>query len=73
MLCNAAIILADRIEAKEKACTPSNFEGEYWLALLNDYWIANFDIYKAAYKRLKLNHGFEKIIIVNYDGDIACI
>ena len=64
ILANAKNILADRITVKTGKCHSLNFSGPIWLALFNDYWLANADTYRQALDQLSLNHQFEKILLV---------
>lgn len=65
ILKNAKYLLHQRIISKEKKCKGINFIGPRWLALVNDYWIADTNIYKQALGELKLSHNFEKIYLVS--------
>ncbi|MDH3354349.1 MAG: hypothetical protein OEL79_03940 [Chromatiales bacterium] len=62
---NTKIMLSERIEIKNKKRNVQPNNSEYWLALFNDYWIANEESYQLAYKNLNIEHNFDKILIVN--------
>jgi hypothetical protein len=68
---NAQVILADRIRQKTKICT--NLNKPIWLALLNDYFIADIDSYDEAYKHLNLDHCFERIFVIPYRGPVCVL
>ena len=64
LLSNTMNLLNDRITSKLKKCKVKSYEGEYWLALYNDYWVADIDSYKLAYSKLNIQHDFKKILII---------
>jgi hypothetical protein len=66
---NALMILEDRIRQKHQICEA--LERPVWLALLNDYWLADADTYRAAYEVLNLDHCFAKIMWVSTDGNVC--
>jgi hypothetical protein len=70
ILSNAMDILEDRIATKTRKCAHLLGCGPIWLALLNDYWLTDADTYKLALSRLKLQHPFQKILLVNGDGSV---
>lgn len=63
---NARLVLADRIRTKSEIC--ASLPRPIWLALLNDYWLADADSYAAVCSQLKLAHCFEKLFLVSDDG-----
>jgi sulfur transfer protein SufE len=65
---NALLILQDRIRTKSEICQKS--PKPIWLAMLNDYWIADADSYELAARRLKLEHCFQRIFIVSDVGAV---
>ncbi|WP_340677441.1 hypothetical protein [Paraglaciecola sp.] len=73
ILNNTMSLLSDRITSKLKKCKAKSYEGEYWLALLNDYWVADIDSYKLAYSKLNIQHDFNKILLVDSYGQVECI
>lgn len=66
---NARMILEDRIATKSKICT--TLAKPIWLALLNDYWIADADSYARAYRQSRLDHCFERIFLVSGQGTVS--
>jgi len=63
---NARLVLEDRIRTKSKICNP--LPKPIWLAVLNDYWLADAETYAAASRQLKLDHCFERIFLVSDQG-----
>jgi hypothetical protein len=70
---NTRQILEDRISVRAGKCYSSVFEGLKWLALFNDYWLADNDTYQQAIGSLSLNHPFEKILLVSGNGSVAVL
>jgi len=67
---NAHQILKDRIETKNNKISITKNTNEYWLALFNDYWIADMETYKNAYQSMKGSHRFSRIYIVNGGAEV---
>jgi hypothetical protein len=67
---NAIQILSDRVIEKEKKCDFSIACEEYWLALYNDYWLASLKSYQYAYRQLRLDHSFDKILLIDGYGRV---
>lgn len=65
---NARIILENRIRVKSEIC--SSLPRPIWLALLNDYWLADTKSFMLAYQQIKLSHCFQRIFIVSDDGTV---
>lgn len=61
---NAEYILRQRIEEKTKKCANVNHR-PLWLALFNDYWLAEPRSYQEALKALSIGHPFEKLFLVD--------
>ena len=66
---NARLVLEDRIRKKSEICAP--LPKPIWLAVLNDYWLADASTYAAAYRQLKLAHCFERIFLVSDEGSVS--
>ena len=66
---NARLILEDRIRTKSKICV--QLAKPIWLAVLNDYWLADADSYVEVYRELKLTHCFERIFLVADNGVVS--
>ena len=65
----AELILRERIEAK-KIKTVQLDVNEYWLVLINTYWPASIETYREIYNRLKVEHKFDKIYIIDHGGNV---
>lgn len=70
ILLNARCILEDRIAVKSNKCRSLQFKGALWLALFNDYWLAENDTYQVAMQKLDIEHPFEKILLVSGDKSV---
>ncbi|WP_271611455.1 hypothetical protein [Bradyrhizobium sp. CCBAU 21360] len=70
ILVNATQILEDRITTKARKCAHLLDRDPVWLALLNDYWLAEPDTYRVALSRLTIQHPFERILLVSGDGSV---
>ena len=66
---NARLVLEDRIRTKNKIC--AELPRPVWLAVLNDYWLADADCYVEVYRELKLTHCFERIFLVAGNGAVS--
>jgi hypothetical protein len=65
---NAGLVLEDRIRTKSDIC--ASLRKPIWLALLNDYWLADADTYAIASQKIKLGHCFERIFLVSDSGAV---
>ena len=65
ILLNARYILEERITVKSVKCRSLQGKSPLWLALLNDYFIADDDTYKQAFRLLYVIHPFAKILLVS--------
>lgn len=65
ILANAKTILTDRIAVKARKCSSLTSSGPIWLALFNDYWLADTDTYRQAMAQITHDHPFERILIVS--------
>lgn len=68
ILSNTEVILADRISDKVEKCKKIKHEGSLWLALFNDYWLADHNTYSRALKNIHVHHSFDKIFVVSDQG-----
>ena len=66
---NARLLLEDRIRIKDDICR--NLPKPIWLAVLNDYWLADADTYAVAARQLQLSHCFERIFLVSNEGVVS--
>lgn len=66
---NARLILEERIRCKTSIC--KKLEKPLWLAMLNDYWIADADSYELAAKQLRIAHCFERLFLVLDTGAVS--
>ncbi|MDO6445097.1 hypothetical protein Q4493_04840 [Colwellia sp. 1_MG-2023] len=73
LLSNIVNLLSDRITSKLKKCKAKAYDGDYWLALYNDYWVADIESYRFAYSKLNIQHDFNKILIIDSYGQVECI
>ena len=71
ILTNAKAILADRITVKAQKSKPLLSSCRVWLALFNDYWLADLDTYRKAMAQISSEHPFEKILIVSGNGSVT--
>ncbi len=62
---NVSYLLNNRINEKENKREELDGVAEYWLALLNEYWIADEESYQNSYESLDIKHGFDKVLLVN--------
>jgi hypothetical protein len=65
---NARLVLEDRIRTKSQICAP--LQKPIWLAVLNDYWLADADTYAVAGQQVKFGHCFERIFLVSDKGAV---
>jgi hypothetical protein len=72
ILRNAAYALEDRIKTKSQKCAIVKHR-PLWLALLNDYWLADADTYRLAMTRLSIAHPFEKMLMVSGNGSVSLL
>ncbi|MFA6011999.1 MAG: hypothetical protein WC799_18555 [Desulfobacteraceae bacterium] len=63
ILANVMFMLNERINDKVIKCSKIEHR-PLWLALLNDYCLAEPDIYELAIKNLSIKHPFDKICLV---------
>lgn len=70
ILMNAMHILEDCILTKARKCARLLDRAPIWLALLNDYWLAEPDAYRLVLSRLPLQHPFKRILLVSGDGSV---
>jgi hypothetical protein len=71
ILSNAIAILTDRIPDKVQKCKTIPHSRKKWLALLNDYWLADTDTYSQAIKTVSEKHDFQKILLVSDQGVVS--
>lgn len=73
ILSNAWEILEDRISTKAKKCSHLPSTTPKWLALFNDYWLADYETYQQAFCSFSVTHPFEKILLVAGDKTVAVL
>jgi hypothetical protein len=73
ILANASAILEERITTKAAKCGSLSFEGPLWLALFNDYWLADVETYRQAHATISVSHPFEKILLISGDASVAIL
>ena len=67
---NVSFLLQDRITTKNRKREVDDNNDEYWLALMNDYWIADARSYQNAFDALKIEHEFDKILLVEGNRNV---
>lgn len=70
---NVRLILEERIATKTKKCGALSFNGSVWLALLNDYFLADEETYRLALAQIMGPHIFEKIILISGGGSVTTL
>ena len=65
---NARLVLEDRIRSKADIC--GRLTKPIWLAVLNDYWLADADTYALAARQLNMSHCFDRIFLVSDQGAV---
>jgi len=60
---NCRLILEDRIRTKNAIC--EKLPQPIWLAMLNDYWIADAKSYELAASQLRIEHCFQRLFLVS--------
>lgn len=71
ILLNARLVLEERIRTKSKLCEGLAQAGPVWLAVFNDYWLADANTYAAACRQLKMCHCFERMFLVSENGAVC--
>lgn len=73
ILSNAGVILAGRILDKVKKCNNIQHQGSKWLALFNDYWLADHETNAQALNNISVKHDFESILVISDTGQVNWI
>lgn len=73
ILSNAQVTLANRIQDKVIKCKGINNDREMWLALFNDYWLADHETYAHALNSMNITHYFNRIYVVMDTGAVRRI
>jgi hypothetical protein len=68
---NAIQILEDRILVKAKKCAALVGRQSLWLALFNDYWLADSGTYEQALSCISPVHPFDKILLIRGNGAVC--
>lgn len=66
---NALLVLEERIRKKHEICVP--LAQPLWLAMLNDYWLADARTYQLASQKIELNHCFERLFVISDSGVVS--
>ena len=69
---NAKYILFQRIHEKTKKCAKVTHR-PLWLALFNDYWLAEPDSYRVAMQQYSERHPFGKILLILGNREVHTI
>lgn len=67
---NAVYMLEDRIKTKAGKFIGGRVAGPIWLALRNDYFLAEANTYRHALKSVSVSHPFEKILLVSDNSSV---
>ena len=70
ILNNAQAILSDRILDKVDKCKDIKHKGQLWLALFNDYWLADYETYANALATIDIDHYFKRIYVIMDTGTV---
>jgi hypothetical protein len=65
---NAEVILVGRIIDKQKKC--AKVKGPIWLALYNDYWLADNRNYVQAINNIGIEHRFGRIFVIQKTSQV---
>lgn len=69
---NVDFILSHRIQEKTRKCSKVTHR-PLWLALFNEYWLAEPNSYSHAMKQYSESHPFEKILMISGNREIHTI
>jgi hypothetical protein len=67
------VILAGRLSDKVEKCKKIKRQGTKWLALFNDYWLADHETYSQALNNISIQHDFERIYVVSDTSHVSRI
>jgi hypothetical protein len=70
--CTIALFSNDKAPPRKNRAPRAPF-APLFVALFNDYWLADAHAYKYALSFLSPAHSFEKILVVNGDGTVDSI
>jgi len=73
ILSNAIDILEDRIVTKARTCSTLVGKQPLWLALLNDYFLAEASDYETALLCISASHPFDIILLISRDGQVDAL
>ena len=65
--------MEERIATKTKKCSAFASKGPVWLALRNDYFLADVETYRQAFAQIQHPHVFEKILLISGNGSVATL
>lgn len=63
ILANILYMLSERINNKVIKCT-NIVHRPLWLALFNDYWLAELNMFQLSMQKLSITHPFDKIFLI---------
>jgi hypothetical protein len=69
---NVDFILSHRIQAKTQKCSKVTHR-PLWLALFNDYWLAELNSYRYAMQQYSERHPFGKILLISGNREVHSI
>jgi hypothetical protein len=73
LLSNARFILEERIATKSKKCSAIAAKKPVWLALFNDYFLANDETYRQALAQISAPHIFGLIVLISGNGTVTTL
>ena len=71
ILMNAEFIIEDRIRSKLVTCSSIAETTPIWLAMLNNYWLADGDTYQLALRNTRIRHCFERMFAISELGAVT--
>lgn len=71
ILLNARCTLEERVRVKDQICRKLPTKSPVWLALLNEYWLADSEAYRAAWGQLDISHCFDRVFIIQGDSVVT--
>jgi hypothetical protein len=70
---NARRILEERIATKSNKCSAFAAKKPTWLALFNDYFLADDETYRRALAQISTPHIFDKIVLISGNGSVTTL
>jgi len=70
---HAELLLTNAVIRKSQILKRSVFKGDFWLGMLNAYFMADSGTYRRALSNMAFPHSFSKIFVVSLDGTVENI